>query len=822
MTAKFLYRLLITVTMVTLVLTTGCERDVDTLSPAPLPTSPEVFLDVFGPDVDYQAFSNSKLDALTIDGVVKHEGSKSMRITVPSVGDPSGWFAGGAFVTGSPRNLSGYNALTFYAKASMVAPLGLAGFGNDNTGTSKFTAWQTDLSLTTVWQKYIIPIPLGQRLQAEQGVFQYSAGADGNGDGYYIWFDEVQFENLGTIAHPRPAISSQTVSAQIGDSVIVDGTIVTFDIAGSEVVVNAAPGYFSFESSDESVATVDADGVIEAVGVGSATITAQLGTVDAAGSVVVTVQGASPGPTAAAPTPTLPAGDVISLFSNAYTDVSVDTWSAAWDVADLADIQIAGDDTKLYTNLSFAGIEFTSSPIDASAMTHFHMDVWTPDPTAAPAAFKIKLVDFGADGAFGGGDDVEHELLLNGSTTPAMATGTWVGLDIPLSDFAGLTTQGHLAQLIISGDPNTVYLDNVYFFTASASTEPSVAAPTPTQSAGEVISLFSNAYTNVTVDTWSAAWDNADVADVQVVGNDTKLYTNLIFAGIEFTSAPIDATSMTHFHMDVWTPDPTASPAVFRMKLVDFGADGGFGGGDDVEHELTFDATTTPALTTGNWIGFDLPLADFTNLTTTGHLAQLIIVADPGPNTVYIDNVYFYGAGGTPTEPSTAAPTPTYPPGDVIALFSDPYTDVTVDTWSATWDNADLVDTVVAGDATKLYTNLVFAGIEFTSQTIDATTMTHFRIDIWTPDSTAAPAAFRVKLVDFGADGGFGGGDDVEHELTFDATTTPALITGNWISFDLPLTDFTNLTTTGHLAQLIIVADPGPNTVYMDNVLFHR
>jgi hypothetical protein len=98
---------------------------------------------------------------------------------------------------------------------------------------------------------------------------------------------------------------------------------------------------------------------------------------------------------------------------------------------------------------------------------------------------------------------------------------------------------------------------------------------------------------------------------------------------------------MTHFSLDLWTADPTASPAVFKIKLVDFGADGAFGGGDDREHELTFDATTTPALRTGEWVRLDIPLSAFTGLTTRGHLAQLILVSDPGPNTVYVDNVLF-------------------------------------------------------------------------------------------------------------------------------------------------------------------------------------
>ena len=86
-------------------------------------------------------------------------------------------------------------------------------------------------------------------------------------------------------------------------------------------------------------------------------------------------------PEAAAPTPTVDEMNVISLFSNAYTDVTVDTWSAPWDVADLQDIQIEGNDTKLYTNLLYAGIEFTSQTIDATDMTNFSIDIWTPDAT---------------------------------------------------------------------------------------------------------------------------------------------------------------------------------------------------------------------------------------------------------------------------------------------------------------------------------------------------------------------------------------------------------------------------------------------------------
>ena len=50
----------------------------------------------------------------------------------------------------------------------------------------------------------------------------------------------------------------------------------------------------------------------------------------------------------------------------------------------------------------------------------------------------------------------------------------------------------------------------------------------------------------------------------------------------------------------------------------------------------------------------------------------------------------------------------------------------------------------------------------------------------------------------------------------------PAIATGSWVTFDIPLTAFTGLVTRGHLAQLIFVGDDPTNTVFIDNVLLHR
>jgi len=620
---------------------TSCERDPNILGPADYPDIPEVFIDGFSSGLNYAAFGGSKVTAFDVVTDVKYKGTRSMRIEVPDFEDPQGAYAGGAYFTNVGRNLSGYDALTFWAKASQPANIDIVGIGND-LGQSKNLATISGLAVNTNWQKYIIPVPDPRRFTQERGMFFYSEGPENN-KGYTIWFDEVQFEKLGTIAYPRPSIlegQDQNTVAILGQTLNIGGTFVIFNMPdGTDQRVDVSPSYFTYSSSNESVATVNENGQISIVGLGTAKVTAKFGSTNAAGSITITIE-ESP---ERAPVPTVPAENVISLFSNAYTNVPVDTWATGWlySTAVLNEIQIEGDDVKLYTNLNFNGIEFASQTIDATQMTHFHMDIWTPNSTTPPAAFKVLLVDFGADGVFGGGDDVSSEVTFTANTTPPLATKQWVQLDIPMSAFSGLTTKAHLAQLVISGDLSTVYVDNVYFYKEEGGgTEPTTPAPTPTFPAVDVISLFSNPYTNVPVDTWSADWDQADVADVQIAGNDTKLYTNLVYAGIEFISQTVDANSMTHFRMDIWTPDPTALPAVFKIKLVDFGANGTFGGGDDVEHELTFDANSTPPLATSDWVSFDIQLSNFIGLTTKGHLAQLIISGDP--NTVYVDNILFH------------------------------------------------------------------------------------------------------------------------------------------------------------------------------------
>lgn len=223
---------------------------------------------------------------------------------------------------------------------------------------------------------------------------------------------------------------------------------------------------------------------------------------------------------------------------------------------------------------------------------------------------------------------------------PNTLTNQWEELTFDFSGKIGEPSSTDINQIIIFTDFNLAgrtsdvisYFDNITFSAGNALAEPTVAAPTPTKVPSDVISLFSNAYTNVPVDTWRTSWSNATLTDLQIAGNDAKKYSALDFVGIEMVANQINIGAMDLFEFDVWTPNSTS----LRFKLVDFGADGAFGGGNDVEHETII----TPTL--GGWNHVAVPISAMTGLTTKSNIAQLIFASSPaGTSIAYIDNVLF-------------------------------------------------------------------------------------------------------------------------------------------------------------------------------------
>lgn len=218
-----------------------------------------------------------------------------------------------------------------------------------------------------------------------------------------------------------------TQQTYIGASINLTGLSETFNMPnGTNQTISLAPSYYTFTSSNPSVATVSESGVVTVLTGGTTVISATLAGTPAVGSLIIN----SLGTFTAAPTPTVNPANVISLFSNAYTNVPVEYYNGYWapwqTTLGQDDIHINGDDLIKYSQFNFVGIQFSQPTINASQMTYVHVDLKVLNTTGARNSIKIKLVDFGADGVYGGLIDSSHEYVFNSSSLP---TGTGLVLN---------------------------------------------------------------------------------------------------------------------------------------------------------------------------------------------------------------------------------------------------------------------------------------------------------------------------------------------------------------------------------------------------------
>lgn len=569
-----------------LVVLSGCERELsDDVVPATFSSTGDIFTDNFvglGEDF-YLPFLGSKLDAFSVDNDEGFESSASYRVDVPNASDPTGNYAGAILrIDGAGRNLSGYDALTFYARASQGVVLSIVGFGQDFF-ENRYQVDATGLSVGTNWAKYTIPIPDATKLLEERGVFWYADGTEEtNGNGYTLWFDEIRFEKLGTVAQPRPAIFNGTdVSVQtfIGGVTSVEGLTETFNLAnGQDVTINVTPSYFTFTSSDPSIATVDEQGVVTVVGEsGTTIITASLDGIEAAGSLTVLAQGGF----TTAPEPTRDPISVISIFSNVYDNAPVDFYNgfyAPFQTTTSNDFDVDGDNILNYENFNFVGIEFNQNvpTINGKLATHFHMDVFVPGSIPSNAELRIALVDFGADGSFGGGDDtpIDADFSL-GSTADQ-----WISLDM---DITALNPKTNLGQIVLSGDgpgnaPSNFYVDNMYFYRADGTSitdgtvEPGMVGlpldfelPNP---ADYVFEGFEGADSAI-----EANPDQSGANTSSTVMRTTKTMGAQFFAGTLLDlDIPIDFSQTQKLSMKVWSPK-AGIPIRFALERNDGSAE---------------------------------------------------------------------------------------------------------------------------------------------------------------------------------------------------------------------------------------------------------
>ncbi|WP_051605796.1 carbohydrate binding domain-containing protein [Polaribacter sp. Hel_I_88] len=162
---------------------------------------------------------------------------------------------------------------------------------------------------------------------------------------------------------------------------------------------------------------------------------------------------------------------------------------------------------------------------------------------------------------------------------------------------------------------------------------PLVAAPTPrNREATDVVSIFSDKYTNVTLNELPTDWSATNFEATTIDGNNVWKLTNLDFLGMVTNyDTGVSVSSMEMMHIDYWVPEGITNG--LSVKIVNT-VDGG-------EAEVSLGTTEG-----GSWQSIEIDMAAFDggNLSNKEKITQLLIDSDGVAGVVYIDNFYFYKA----------------------------------------------------------------------------------------------------------------------------------------------------------------------------------
>ena len=148
-------------------------------------------------------------------------------------------------------------------------------------------------------------------------------------------------------------------------------------------------------------------------------------------------------PQTVAPDPQILAQQVISLFSDSYSDIVNIDYNPDWQQStQVTQIEIAGNNVLKYAGLNYQGTDFADNKQDVTTMDNVHLDYWTYNATN----LKFFLVSPGPK---------ETPFIID------VQQQSWQSIVIPLSTFSNVDLTD-IFQLKVEGN-GTVYLDNIYF-----------------------------------------------------------------------------------------------------------------------------------------------------------------------------------------------------------------------------------------------------------------------------------------------------------------------------------------------------------------------
>ncbi len=172
---------------------------------------------------------------------------------------------------------------------------------------------------------------------------------------------------------------------------------------------------------------------------------------------------------------------------------------------------------------------------------------------------------------------------------------------------------------------NTLYFDNIVVPNGTVNILPdpnsTASLPVHDETNNQVISIFSDAYSNIAGANYNPGWGQSTVATIENIGgNEVLKYDGLNYQGTEYTAQNV--SGLTHLHVDYWTANSTTLDFYLISP------------GNETFYSLPISSTET-------WLSVDIPLSHYTPPVDLTDVFQFKVV---GNGTVWLDNLYFYNS----------------------------------------------------------------------------------------------------------------------------------------------------------------------------------
>ncbi|GAB5564774.1 MAG: hypothetical protein Wins2KO_18370 [Winogradskyella sp.] len=311
-------------------------------------------------------------------------------------------------------------------------------------------------------------------------------------------------------------------------------------------------------------------------------------------------------------------------YANGYTiDISSDNinWTTIY-------TETAGDGgTDNLSSLSGTGryIRYNgTSRATPYGHSFWEFEVYGTLDTSTDASLNDLQIDGVTISGFSSGIvDYTYEVPIGTTIVPQIttATATQAGNGSSAVSITQASAIGSDATVLVTAPNGTNTLTYTVSIIEAVPTEPSTAPTTPPHAADNVISVYSDTYTDLSGTNFNPGWGQATTVtvDYDAGGNNVLRYENLNYQGTQYANQ--DVSEYEYLHVDFWTSNST-DLGIYLISP-----------GNETEHTFT--------ITSAQWVSVDIPLTDFVPPVDLTNVFQFKV---EGNGTIFLDNLYFWKA----------------------------------------------------------------------------------------------------------------------------------------------------------------------------------